>query len=263
MWTFTWDFLCIGCFFLGSEDAMATMAVVGICSINAPYHIGFHVLSPDLLRRTIYGMSGWIWRDMCGLESEVIVQLWEKHSPALKATCFFIDHALHTLPALVILQGYAHSIRSSHVLWSIVVTGLWFVTVSLKHNVVDWQFLVGQWRFRLMKWGESSFWEPRKVAQIYQMINPYVEQDEYFMECVPILAKVTAVAHIVTLFVTLLPNAGTIFFAIGLGHFVSTNLILKAIPCFVGCGFSIVAFVTPSMYQIATHGRRGGSKKGN
>lgn len=242
MWTLTWNFMTICCWLMDSENALATMACTGVCSICAPWYIGRVIYSKyDFCERAMIGQSAWACDEILCLGGRFYMH---KICPwPLRLTFYHFDTVLHLLAALVLLQQYGSAIRPIHALASVVVTAGWFFTLFLDHKVFDWTAF-RQGRLRMVQWGSSSLWEPRKVAQIYMFENKFLEQDHAWENAVPGFASIIVISHIVMAIVAALPNAGEIFFTCGLGHYVSTqSLTYCAVYCVCGAVASVLCAV--------------------
>lgn len=228
MWTLTWNFLTACCFLIESEEALATMTCIGVCSIMSPWYIGrFIFRREDFCNRAMIGLSAWACDDMLGLKGRFYlhkVEMW-----TLRLTFWHFDTVLHLLSGMALLQLYASSIRPVHVLGSFAFTGLWFGSLFYDHKVFDWDAVRGG-RLKLLQWGSSSLWEPVKVAQIYMFKNDHIEQDRAFEDAVPGFAALIIGAHVMMAIVAALPNSGSIFFTCSFGEIVSTQSLL-----YVGC----------------------------
>jgi hypothetical protein len=112
MWTITWNFMTIGCYLIGSEEALAVMAVIGICSICAPWYIGrIFFRKYDFCRRAMIGQSAWVCDEILCFKGRHYMHKVRGGIPALRSTFWHFDTVLHLLAALLLLQQYAWSIR--------------------------------------------------------------------------------------------------------------------------------------------------------
>lgn len=227
MWTLTWNLLTVCCFLIGSEQALAVMACIGVTGICVPWYLGRAIYwRQDFPERAMIGLSKW------GTDA-FLAPLgfggWYLHETSLLPLrpCFWLlDTALHIVPGLMLLQHSADVIRPVHVLLGLLSTWVWLATLSLHYNVIDWARLWNG-RLALVQWGNVSLYEPSKVANIYQFANPLF-QDGAFEKACPGFLFISAVTHVVLVCVALLPNCSSIFAAIGGYGYVSTWALLQA-----------------------------------
>merc|ERR1719409_1941374 len=114
----------------------------------------------------------------------------------LRFTFYQFDTVLHLLAAMVLLQHCAFEIRPVHVLGSWLFTLFWFGGLFYQHNEMDCE-AARRGRLRLKEWGQSSIWEPLKLARIYMIKNRHIEEDNAFDDSIVGVAKISLVTHIV------------------------------------------------------------------
>lgn len=245
MWTVTWNFLTLVCFLIESEEALAVMACIGVCSVGVPWYIGRIIYQRhDFCKRAMIGQSAWVCQEIFCLPER---HLLHNHDLSALRVCFWhFDIVLHLLAAWGLLQEYAFSIKPVHVLGSLIITLFWFFTLFLHHNVLHVE-AARALRFRMVPWGSSTLWQPSKVAQIYMFDNKHIDADTAWVDSVPGFAAIILLSHIVMAIVAALPSGGQMFFAFGLGYYVSVqSLIYFGCYCFfgaiscLGIGVSIV-----------------------
>lgn len=224
------------------------MAAIGVCSICAPWYIGRIIFRKyDFCGRAMVGQSAWVCDEVLCLVTTEATRSSGHHymhkacggMAALRSTFWHFDTVLHLIAALVLLQQYAWSIRPIHSLGSLAVTLGWFGGLFYDHKVWDMEAVRGG-HLRLRQWGSTSLWEPVKMAQIYMFKNTFIAEDGAWEAAVPGFASIIVVAHVLLAVVASLPNAGDIFFALGLGPYVSTqSLFYFGGYCFLGAGVSV------------------------
>lgn len=247
MWTLTWCFAAACCYLMGAEAALPVMAVMGLTSISMPWYVGRAVFRQhNFPGRALVGLGAW-------LAEEVGVcpgyRIYDLHGNWAYISFLFFDTALHILPALLMLQDCAWTITSMSVVYSILWTTAWGVTMSLHHNVVDYEALLAG-RLRYKSWGRRSLYEPRKVGEIYRFENPFIEDDGAFRTAMPGFLLIIILSHIAVAAVASVPGSGGVFFALGGGHFVSTRSLLLAMGA-CAAGGSMSGLVVASKVMAA------------
>jgi len=248
MWTHTWNIMIACALLIESESMLAIATCVGICSVCAPWYVGRCIYpNADFPERAIVGCSAWACEELLCLKGLYM----HKIGPMWTRICFWhLDTALHLLAAWMLLQHCAHSIHPLHVVGSAAITIFWGCTVSLHHKIVDWQ-AVRCGRFQLLRWGSSSFFEPMKIAYIYQFKNKHVPQDTSFEDAVTGILSIIFLSHLFMGVVSALPRAGQMFFRLSLGEFVSlhTLAILTAYCSVIGVAAGAVGVAKLFWYR--------------
>mmetsp|Transcript_127466 Transcript_127466/g.396801 ORF Transcript_127466/g.396801 Transcript_127466/m.396801 type:complete len:458 (+) Transcript_127466:56-1429(+) len=259
MWTLTWNVGTICAYLLEYEEVLAVMACTGVGFICAPWYVGRTVFwKYDFPGRAIIGLSTWL--------SDEAMAPWGKSGWYLHDFCLGwirvsfaqMDTALHFVPAVMLLQHCAWTIRPIHVVYSCLLTMLWGFTLSLRYIVIDWEVF---WEGRLMwkHWGCSSLYEPHKIGHIYQFENRIVPQDDAFLKCCPGFLLIMGLSSAAMAALTTFPWAGELFFTLGCGYLFSIKSMALVIVGLIAGGLA-VALAGVARMALRMRAGRPGSK---